>query len=398
MAAAASEPSAGSAASFNRHGPFYRLQLRLGLLDARHLAVGKRAVLWAALAWLPAVAMAFAQGLALNPKHELALLLDFGVYAMVVSIIAFVLMEQTSDRRMAYLVRQFDSHSLLDVSAAAQVRQHHATMERRTGSAWVEGLLLLAAYLLSYRWLSAGAAAVEGGRWLGQVTPSGLQPSWAGWWAMLVLVPLFLFLLGRWCWRFVTWGLFLRGLAGCRLRLVATHPDHCGGLAFIGQYPSTYLLFVFALSTVVSAAVLEHIVHRGASLASFKFAAVAVLLFLVLAFVAPLTAFAPVLRKLKRGGLATYGALIAQHHRAFEQRWCGVDAPASAELLGSPDASSLADISAAYDLVKQIKPVPLTREGLLPLLFAALLPMVIVAATQMPFKVILDTLRKVLPF
>jgi hypothetical protein len=79
------------------------------------------ALLFAALAWLPAVALAFAQGLALNPNHALAQRFDFGVHAMDLSSVAFVLMEQTSDRRMARLVRQFDTHGLLGASAAAQV-------------------------------------------------------------------------------------------------------------------------------------------------------------------------------------------------------------------------------------------------------------------------------------
>jgi hypothetical protein len=50
-----------------------------------------------------------------------------------------------------------------------------------------------------------------------------------------VSLPLFWFLLGRWVWRFVTWGLMLRDIARCDLRLVATHADRCGGIAFIGE-------------------------------------------------------------------------------------------------------------------------------------------------------------------
>ncbi|MEO7855327.1 MAG: hypothetical protein ABIR94_24200 [Rubrivivax sp.] len=61
MAGRTSEPPAAIAGSFNRYGPFYRLQLKLGLLDARHLAVGRRAGLFAALALLSMVAVAATQ-------------------------------------------------------------------------------------------------------------------------------------------------------------------------------------------------------------------------------------------------------------------------------------------------------------------------------------------------
>ena len=49
--------------SFNRHGPFYRLQRRLGLVTDTDLAVGRRAVLFVALAWIPAVVLAAFDGL-----------------------------------------------------------------------------------------------------------------------------------------------------------------------------------------------------------------------------------------------------------------------------------------------------------------------------------------------
>jgi len=56
--------------SFNRLGPFYRLQLRLGLLTATDLAAARRALLFMLLAWAPAELLAALQGLALNANHE----------------------------------------------------------------------------------------------------------------------------------------------------------------------------------------------------------------------------------------------------------------------------------------------------------------------------------------
>ena len=119
--------AARPAASFNRHGPFYRLQRRLGLLSDADLAVGRRAVLFAALAWLPAVALAALQGYALNDQHARAILFDFSAYAFAIAMAAFVLMEQTSDQRMAWLVGQFISRGIVLDSARdcfARARQN----------------------------------------------------------------------------------------------------------------------------------------------------------------------------------------------------------------------------------------------------------------------------------
>jgi hypothetical protein len=383
--------------SFNRQGPFYGLQRRLGLLSDSQLAVGRRALLFLALAWLPALLLAAMQGLALNVQHERALLLDFSVYAFGLAIVAFVLMEQTSDTRMAWLVSQFVAQGIVRESARAGFVDVRLRMERRTGNAWVEGLILVLAYVVAYQWLAIGAARIPGGTWYSQPAGGLLQPTLAGWWTLLVALPLFWFLLGRWLWRFVTWGLMLRDIAGCDLRLVPTHPDRCGGIAFIGQYPKTYLMFVFALSSVVAAGVLKTVVYAGASLLSFKFALFGLVAFLVIAFVLPLLAFAPVLSALKKQGLSRYGALVSQHHLAFEAKWLGggVAKPGD-EVLGSPDVSSLADLSAAYDLVKAMQVVPVTKASIFPLLLAATVPLAAVALTRAPFKAIFGSIKGLL--
>jgi hypothetical protein len=145
---------------------------------------------------------------------------------------------------------------------------------------------------------------------------------------------------------------------------------------------------------VASAGVLKQVVYAGASVLSFKFALIAMIVFLVVAFVLPLLAFAPVLLALKRRGLTLYGALISRHNLAFERKWCS--GTSDEPLLGSPDASSLADLSASYSMVKAIRPMPLSKEGLMPLLVAAVLPIAAVAATQVPFKQLLAALKGLL--
>jgi hypothetical protein len=397
MGSQATPPPTGMSISFNRLGPFYRLQRRLGLLTDTDLMAGRRALLFVALAWLPALLLALPQGLALNEHHERALLFDFSVHAFALAIAAFVLMEQTSDKRMAWLVSQFVAQGIVRDSAREGFARARQNMERRTGWPWMEALILVAAYLMAWVWLQYGAARIESGTWFARMVDGAARPTWAGWWAVGVSLPLFWFLLGRWVWRFVTWGLMLRDIARCDLRLVATHADRCGGIAFIGHYPKTYTMFVFALSSVVAAGVLKNVVHAGASLMSFKFALFGMVLFLCLAFVVPLLAFAPVLKALKRQGLSRYGALLSQHNLAFEEKWIdGAPGAAGESALGSPDVSSLADLSASYQLVSAMQAAPVTKASILPLVGAVLLPLVAVALTQAPLKQILGELKGLL--
>jgi hypothetical protein len=363
-----------AALSFNRSGPFYRLQRRLGLIGERDLNVSRRALLFAALAWLPALLLAAAQGLAWSAAPERAWLLDFRVHAFAIAIAAFVLMERSADQRLGWLLGQFIARGIVgEATRPALLRTHQASL-RRTGSVAAEAVMLLLAYAASWLWLSL-AAAQAGDGWIGPVVDGRLRPSWAGGWVLLVTAPLYGFLLLRWLWRFGCWALLLRDLARCELRLVATHADRCGGLSFVSRYPGTYTLFVFAFSTVVSAGVLRQIVYHDASLMNFKFEAAGLVLFVLVAFALPLFAFTPLLLALKRRGLADYGALVSHHKRAFEARWIG----------GARQAG--------YQLVERVKPVPLSKASVVPLLVGVLLPVLVVAATQIPFKQLLGALK-----
>ena len=202
------------------------------------------------------------------------------------------------------------------------VQARRAT-ERRTGSRLAEGVILVVAYLLAYAWIARNAARVDGGTWAGQMQDGALALTLAGWWALLVALPLFWFLLGRWLWRFVTWGRLLRDIAACELRLVATHPDRCGGIAFIGQYPKSYVLFVFALSSVVVGQRAQARRLRRGEPDELQVRCVRHDRFPGRPFVLPLLAFSPVLKALKRRGLSHYGALVSRHNLAFEAKWVG---------------------------------------------------------------------------
>ena len=337
--------------TFNQFGPFYRLQLRLGLLSEDDLAAGRRALLFVGLAWIPAVLLAAVEGVALHPQHDKALLLDFSIYAFAIAIGAFVLMEQSADKRMAHLVGQFESRGIATESSLGQLFRARERMERRTGSWMAELAILVLAFALSWFWITKAVTIAQGDAWHGRMVDGIPSPTLAGWWALLFAMPLYWFLFGRWVWRFATWGLLLRDIARCDLRLVATHPDRCGGLAFMGHYPMAYTLFVFAESTVVSATVLKLIVHGNAELMGFKFALLGLIAFFAIALVLPLPVFTPKLVALKRRALDHYGTLASRHNLAFESKWIGPPPQEPAEeMLGSPDPSSLADFAGGYEL------------------------------------------------
>jgi hypothetical protein len=379
--------NAGDATDFliARGGPFYEVQSRLNLLHRHNLAAGRRAALYAAIAWLPLALLSFVQGTAIGEFEERPFLLDFSAYTrFLLAVVIFVLMEPLAERRLQRLASYFVESGLvtrqqLPAAAAAFVK----ALQRRD-SRTAELVALVIAYALSYAMIRANQT-IAPQSWLSALQDGAVHLSLAGWWCLLISAPLFLFLLARWIWRFVVWGLLLGDLAKLDLQLAAMHPDRTGGLAFISEYPPVFSAFVFALSSVFAAAAAKAILHAHMDFHIFLYVMAAWLVLIIVLFVLPLTAFMRPLGEFKKRTLLESSALAERANRAIEQRWLGhareqKDAPAPA------DSPSRSDLATVYEAARKMKSLPLSKASVLPLAIAVLVPMVGVGATQLPIK------------
>jgi hypothetical protein len=376
-------------------GPFYELQSRLNLLHQHNLAAGRRAALFAAMAWLPLALLSLVQGTAIGSFEELTFLLDFSAYArFLLAVAIFVLMEPMAEQRLRRLVSHFvESGLVLQTQLPTAAATLLKALQRRD-SRTAEIVALVVAYALSYLMVRANQT-IAPESWLSTLQDGAVRLSLAGWWCLLISTPLFFFLLVRWVWRFVVWGLFLADLAKLDLQLAVMHPDRTGGLAFIGEYPPAFTAFVFALSSVFAAAAAKAILHAGADFHIFLYLMAAWLVLIILLFAWPLAAFVRPLGAFKKRMLLESSALAERANRAIEQRWLGhvhdqKDAPAAA---GTPSRS---DLAAVYDAARKMKSFPLSKASVLPLAIAVLVPMVAVGATQLPIKELLKSASRLL--
>jgi hypothetical protein len=231
--------------------------------------------------------------------------------------------------------------------------------------------------------------------WIVTVGPEGAGLTLAGWWCALVSSPLFWFLLLRWLWRHLVWGLLLRDLAGLELRLVATHPDGAGGLAFIGQYPNAFAAFVFALSCALGAAIARTLLQEGLTPATYGQLMVAWLIIVMILFGAPLLAFTKPLQRLKEATLLAAASAATRRERAVERELLGSNmaAPADAEATAAGD---IPDAAKLYAAAMKLSTFLISRSAILPVAAAALLPLVAAGATQLPVKELFKIARRLL--
>ncbi|MFH0351147.1 MAG: hypothetical protein ACHBMF_04325 [Chromatiales bacterium] len=180
----------------------------------------RTALLFAAIAWLPPALLSLAQGLAWSESlGGRTFFLDFSAYTrFIIAIVMFVVMERVAEKRIAALIRQFTDAGLVPPEERSRFITALQLADQRSSSALAEAIILGVAYVASasggFRSMSLLQVS-----WLGSLVDGYVRFSPAGWWILLVRVPLFWFLLLLWLWRFVVWTRLLQDLAKVKLRL-----------------------------------------------------------------------------------------------------------------------------------------------------------------------------------
>jgi hypothetical protein len=378
-----------------RGGPFYDLQERLGLLRESALQAGRRAALLIGLAWGVLLLLSIVAGHAVGPLATRPFLLDLGAWArFFIAIGIFVLMERLVEERLRVYLGQFMRAPLLAPGAVPAAAEAVVRALRRRDAWAAELVCVVAAYAITLGGVELVLHA-ESSSWLVTVGPEGGRLTLAGWWCALVSSPLFWFLLLRWLWRHAVWGLLLHDLARLELRLVATHPDGAGGLAFIGQSPNAFTAFVFAMSCAFGAAIAQQLLHDGMTAVTYGQLMAAWLVVVMILFGAPLLAFAKPLRQLKEATTLAAGAVATRHERASERELLGSNMSAA----GDAEATAAADIpdtAKLYAAARKLSTFLVSRAAILPVAAAALLPLVAAGATQLPVRELLKIARGLL--
>lgn len=376
-------------------GPFYELQRLLGLLREDAFNAAPRALLFVALAWGVPLVLSIIAGSAFGPVANGPYLYDLVPWArFFIAVGLFLLMEKKVEEQLRTYLLQFVQAPLLapgslDAGLAA-VKRALKRRDARIAEAVCFVIASLGSLATYFRMLDLDTA-----NWAVQVATAGNSLTTAGWWAVFVSNTIFIFLLLRWLWRLSVWGLLLRDLAGVELRLVATHPDGHGGLAFLGQYPNAYAMFVFAVSCVLGSVVAYALMDATLTATTYGILLTAWLVVILVLFAIPLMAFNKPLGMLKEKTLLAYSTRSTQHYRASERELLGRNI-AAGEDSAEETTADIPDPVKAYTAARKLSGMIVSRATLLPLSVAALLPLVAAGTTQLPLKEMLKVVKRLL--
>jgi len=374
-------------------GPLFQLLRRAHLTDDALLLVRQRIIVISLLAWLPLLILSALDGQALGGRATVPFLLDVDVHVrFLLALPLLIVAELVVHQRMRFVVKQFLERQVIPEHAMPRFEAAIRSAFRLRNSVLAEVLLIALVYgvgvLIVWRQYGALAAAT----WYATPAVGGSTLSLAGVWYGYVSLPLFQFLLLRWYFRLGVWARFLWQVSRIDLRLMPTHPDRVGGLGFLSNTVYAFTPLAVAHGALLAGMIANRIFFLGATLLAFKVEIAVMLIFLLCVVLGPLFVFAPQLAQAKRTGNREYGTLAQRYVREFDAKWLRGGGPAEEPLVGSADIQSLADLANSFEVVRTMRLAPVTKEAVLQLAAATLLPVLPLALTMMSLEELLKKL------
>ena len=381
-------------------GPLFQMFRRANLCGDALQLLRRRLVVITLFAWLPLLILSALSGHLWNGVVRMPFLKDIEVHArFLLALPLLIIAEMVVHQRMLPLARQFLDRSMIADASRPRFDAAVAAAFRLRNSVAAEVVLIVFVYLFSILYVWPRHAAVLDSlnmtTWYALPAGAGRQLSPAGWWFLYVGLPLFQFMLFRWYFRLFIWVRFLAAVAGCRPRVVPTHPDRMGGLGFLSDTVVAFAPLLLAHGTLLAGLIANRIFFRGATLLDFKFELVVVPVFLLLVVLGPLLLFMPRLAEARRVGLREYGTLAQRYVREFDDKWLRSGAPTGEPLVGSADIQSLADLGNSFEIIRGLRAVPITKEALLQLAVITLVPVAPLVLTMVPLDELLKRLLQV---
>jgi len=368
-------------------GPLFQLLFRAHLVGDAMTLVTRRIVAFGLITWVPLLIFSTLDRHLFNGSVAVPFITDLETHIRFLVVVPLLLVAELSvNRRLRSVARTFLQRNLIPEDAMKRFDGAVHAAHRLRNSASGEVLLLAFVYAVGVFIVWRHYTILHASTWYATSSVTGPKLSRAGMWYAYVSLPIFQFLFVRWYFRMFIWMRFLWQVSRIRLALVPAHPDQVGGLGFLAHTAYAFSVLLSAHGAMAAGGIADRIFFAGAALTDFKVEIAVMVLFLMCLVFGPLLVFSPQIAMAKRKGLNEYGALAERYIRDFDGKWLRGGGAGSEPLLGSANVQSLADsliVARSFSVVRSMLPAPITRDAILRLAAAVLVPLIPLLLTVM---------------
>ncbi|HKE48616.1 MAG TPA: hypothetical protein VKB52_11175 [Rhodanobacteraceae bacterium] len=355
-------------------------------------AFNRRMLLALAVAWAPLFVINLLRYAVWHDAASLTFFTDIAVNAhLLLAVPLMIAAEYLVLRRLERLAGYFRD-SLVESDELARFDAIVASARERSAGAWPS--LIVAA--LSYASVAVFFVSTSRERLLPWRVAGPDAFSTAGWWHLLVSLPLLGGLIFAWLWRLGIWTRCLQALSRLHLRLIAVHPDGAAGLRFVANSPVLFAPVALAFGIVVAGAMANDVMHSGLQPLEHGLLPIVTALLAVVLFASPPLVFSGALLDAWRRGQFLYGDLARRMGGAFERKWFASAQPVDESTLSAPDFSSTTDLYGIVSNLNSMQLVLIDYRAVIAIAVAALLPFAPIWLTAVPFDTVLDAIKGVL--
>jgi len=376
--------------SLIRGGPFYQIQRVTRLIQPDQWSFQRRITFAVAIGWVPLLLIT----MLFEPGAVMSFLRDYRIHSrMLIAVPVLLLGQSLLESGFLTVVKHIrKAHLLADADLVGEEKLM-AGLRRLRDSVLPELIILL--LVVAHTTLSF-SKLVDATPWLATATGASLRLTPAGWYAVLISAAIFQFLLGLSLWKWLLWTIFAFKLSRLRLNLVPIHSDQHGGLGFLSLMANGFAPISFAATAVIGATWRHEILHSHAHLMNFKLPAIALVVIVIALALLPLAFFVPPLAAVRRKGILEYSTLGQIQTTEFDEKWIAHRAGHEPQVLTEMESSGVIDFSAMYDRVKQLMPLPVDKNTLVPLVLSIVIPALPAIFAEIPVAVALKDLFQAL--
>lgn len=377
-----------------RRGFAHRIGRQLGLGGGTPARRMLKILVLLALTWLPLAFLSLIAGHAIGGNVAVPFFHDPEVHARLLFVLPLLELAEV----IVGLSLSMQARHLLEMGVIVPEDRPRCQTAQRDAVRFCEStnvdiVILILAYILAVLLRLVVGFSDGSSSW----ERAGSAVTVAGWWHMLVSLPILYFFLLRWLMVFGVWSHFLYQVSRLKFNLTATHPDRTGGLGFLGWGLACFSTVLMAISAVFSAGFAAEILHHGESLNSLKYHVITFAVIAIVIVHAPLLSFSGQLARCRFLGLLEFGALVWRYDREFDEKWLETHPnPNQESILGSSDVQSMADIATCYEHVNEMWLIPFDMKAFTVLAISTLLPMVPLLGTEVPLQEIIMKLGELL--
>ena len=348
-------------------------RLKLGVINSESIL--KKIIFFSALTWLPLLIISLIQNTAFNPDITLPFLKDYESYVrFLIAIPAIFIAEKFINLQTSSSLVHFVESGIIAENNVGEYETLLNKYRRLSESKSLQVVIFIFSTLNIFLVKTFWGSLSDFSSWKFDAVSDSITA--AGYWYTFISLPVIKYLIFRLFCKFLFWSWVLRKISKMDLNLIAIDPDKSGGLGFLGIVQSSFGFLGFAQAAIASAEVANKVIYSGVPLEDYRFSLI-VIPAVVIIYLSPLLYFSSKLGKLKLKGIMIYSTLTHKYSNLFEDKWIiGNNIKDDESILSSGAVQSLAHIGAAYEVVENIRVLPITLNIFLFMLIMIALPFI----------------------